>query len=278
MIFEQQPLQVFAAGYPVAPAALRHGLTGHSLLTLEALVDLTRILPAENVEYNAGDLPVGQDPAQTPRNGLNAEETVRRIRDCRSWLVLKNIEQSPDYHNLLESILGEVEAMIAPAHGPMHKREGFIFISSPNAVTPFHMDPEHNILLQIAGHKKLHLFPAHEGAIVTPEQHEAFHRDGGHRNLSYEEKFAPLGQPITLDPGDAVHIPLKAPHWVRVGDAVSISLSVTWRSRLSDAEARLHKANGWLRRAGFNPPPRGAAPLRDKVKSMTHRLVSAVKG
>jgi cytochrome P450 len=31
----------------------------------------------------------------------------------------------------------------------MCQREGFIFISSPGAVTPFHLDPEHNFLLQI---------------------------------------------------------------------------------------------------------------------------------
>ena len=32
-------------------------------------------------------------------------------------------------------------------------REAFIFISSPNTVTPYHMDPEYNFLLQIRGTK-----------------------------------------------------------------------------------------------------------------------------
>jgi len=31
----------------------------------------------------------------------------------------------------------------------MGRREGFIFVSSPGSVTPHHMDPEHNFLLQI---------------------------------------------------------------------------------------------------------------------------------
>ena len=31
----------------------------------------------------------------------------------------------------------------------MMKPQGFIFISSPDAVTPYHFDPEHNILLQL---------------------------------------------------------------------------------------------------------------------------------
>ncbi|MEZ5892338.1 MAG: hypothetical protein R3C58_04235 [Parvularculaceae bacterium] len=34
------------------------------------------------------------------------------------------------------------------------------FRLSPGAVTPFHMDPEHNILLQIAGEKTFTIYPA----------------------------------------------------------------------------------------------------------------------
>ena len=38
--------------------------------------------------------------------------------------------------------------------------QGFIFVSSPNSVTPYHFDPEHNILLQIRGSKVMTQFPA----------------------------------------------------------------------------------------------------------------------
>ncbi|GJL93644.1 MAG: hypothetical protein DHS20C05_00490 [Hyphococcus sp.] len=276
MIFDEQPLGVFAAGYPVAPAALRHHLTGNPLLDMAALVELTKALPAKSVEYNVGDLPVEQDPDKTPMNGLSAEETVRRIQDCDSWLVLKNIEDHPSYNALLDNVLDEVSALVAADHGPMYKREGFIFISSPGAVTPFHMDPEHNILLQIAGHKTFHLYPANEPSLVSPEQHESFHSEGGHRNLVHDKAYDAFRQSISLHPGDALHVPLKSPHWVQVGDEVSVSLSVTWRSRFSDAEARLHQVNGWLRQKGFNPPMRGEALIRDSAKSLAHRLLSGV--
>ena len=40
----------------------------------------------------------------------------------------------------------------------MFRREGFIFISSPGSITPFHMDPEYNFLLQIRGEKQISIW------------------------------------------------------------------------------------------------------------------------
>jgi hypothetical protein len=261
MIFNPNSLEEFAAAYPAKPAVLRHDLAGHKLFEMARLTALAKALPADRIEYNAGDLPIGQDPQATPMTALTAEETLRRIAEHRSWMVLKNIERDPDYAALLNACLDD----IAPAtRGAMRRREGFIFISSPGAVTPFHMDPEHNILMQIRGSKTFRIFPA-EGALVSDAQHEAFHRAGGHRNLPYREEFDAAATAYRLFPGDALHAPVKAPHWVKVGPDVSVSLSITWRSEASEAEASLRRANGWLRARGLVPPPPGAAPLRDRL-------------
>ncbi len=274
MIFDRNHAASFAANYPDKPSPLRHGLAGCSLLAMDRLLDLTRRLPASSIEYNAGDLTVGQDPDKTPMNGLSAEETVRRISECRSWIVLKNIEQDAAYERLLENGLTDVRAMLPGRIGPMFKKEGFVFISSPGAVTPFHMDPEHNILLQVAGRKTFRIYPQRETALVSPEQHEAFHTPGGHRNLAYREEFERFADVHELGPGDALYAPVKAPHWVKVGGEVSVSLSITWRSRRSDDEARLHRVNAWLRAHGRTPSLAGAAPLRDRAKILSHRLAA----
>ena len=36
--------------------------------------------------------------------------------------------------------------------------QGFIFVSSANSTTPFHVDAEENILIQIRGDKFVHIF------------------------------------------------------------------------------------------------------------------------
>lgn len=249
MIFSDDAKHAFSRAYPDRPVKLSHHLARDDFFSLERLLDIATRLPAELVEYNRGDLPVGQRPDQTPGNGLGIAETIRSIEENGSWMVLKNVERDPACASRLEECLSDLAALIAPASGAMFRKEAFIFISSPNSVTPFHMDPEHNILMQIRGSKQMRVYPR-EG-ILTPQIHEAYHSKNGHRNLPYEASFDEGSIPFDLAPGDAVHVPVKAPHWVRNGPEVSISFSITWRSRLSVAEADLHRMNAWLRRHGM---------------------------
>ncbi|HYV68333.1 MAG TPA: hypothetical protein VE964_18995, partial [Myxococcales bacterium] len=80
-ILEVDP-EIFGAYFDRKPFHVRHALSGHPLFALPRLLDLARALPDRFVEYNAGALPVGSKPEDTPRTGLSAEETIRRIQDC----------------------------------------------------------------------------------------------------------------------------------------------------------------------------------------------------
>ena len=154
----------------------------------------------------------------------------------------------------------------------MLNREAFIFLSSPGSVTPFHMDPEHNILLQIRGEKVMTVFPAGDPELVPAVQSEAFHA-GGHRNLNWRDDFRQRGTAVKLLPGDAIHVPVKAPHFVENGGAVSISLSVTWRSERSVAESELHGLNALLRRRGLPVGRISAAPERQGARRLAYRIM-----
>ncbi|WP_114951046.1 cupin-like domain-containing protein [Sphingosinicella terrae] len=268
--------ETLSGAYPERPILLDHGLVGHPLLELDALVELARRIRPVDAEYNRGDLPVGLDPAQTPANGLSAEETLRSIEQCGSWMVLKFVEQDPVYRALLHEILAELEDTVRPTTGAMLKREGFIFVSSPGAVTPFHFDPEHNILLQIRGRKTMTVFPADDESLVSAEAHEAFH-DGGHRNLGWRDDFAGCGTPFELDPGRALYVPVKAPHWVQNGPEVSISLSITWRSEWSYREEYARRMNALLRRTGLRPASPGRFPSQNHLKSLGYRAIEKAK-
>ncbi|MGE4324246.1 MAG: cupin-like domain-containing protein [Sphingobium sp.] len=270
-IFPDSARAAFAAAYPDHSIKLHHGIAGHSLLTLDALALLAERMPASSVEYNLGGLPLGVRPEDTPANGLTLGETIRTIETNGSWAVLKNVERDAAYGALLECALAELEPLAARRTGPMLHREAFIFLSSPGSVTPFHMDPEHNILLQIMGRKTMTVFPAGDTELVPARASESFHA-GGHRNLDWEERFRHRGAPVTLDPGDAILVPVKAPHFVENGPAVSVSLSVTWRSERSVAEGELHGLNTVLRRRGLRLAKIGARPETQYV----HRLMARV--
>ena len=271
-VFDEEARAIFAGAYPDAPVKLHHGLAGHPLLAIDALAGLAERMPAASVEYNLGKLPLGVRAEDTPSNGLSLGETIRTIESNGSWAVLKNVERDAAYGALLDAALAELEPIVEARTGAMLNREAFIFLSSPGSVTPFHMDPEHNILLQIRGEKVMTVFPAGDPELVPAVQSESFHA-GGHRNLDWRDDFRERGTAVKLLPGDAIHVPVKAPHFVENGGAVSISLSVTWRSERSVAESELHGLNALLRRRGLPVGRISAAPERQGARRLAYRIM-----
>jgi hypothetical protein len=149
--------------------------------------------------------------------------------------------------------------------------QGYIFISSPDAVTPYHFDPEHNILLQLVGSKTMTQFPAGDPTFAPDEVHENYHL-GGPRELPWNECLLDGGTPFPLTPGEALFVPVMAPHFVHNGPESSISLSITWRSEWSYAEAAARCFNGTVRRLGLSPRAPGRWPADNRAKALAWRI------
>ncbi|MEI4508976.1 cupin-like domain-containing protein [Sphingopyxis sp. CCNWLW253] len=275
-VFPAETLERMTALYPLQAGLLHHHLPDHPLLTLEALAQLGESLPASEVEYNPGNVPIGIRPEDIPSNGLSIGETIRTIDSNGSWAVLKNIENVEAYRTLLMDLLGELEAVVEPRTGAMLTPQGFIFISSPGSITPFHFDPEHNILLQLRGTKVMNVWPSGDERFAHRSEHERYHT-GGHRNLPWQDDYHGDAQQVPLGPGDAVLMPVMAPHFVANGNAPSISLSITWRSEWSYRESEAHAANATLRRLGLDPamPPRW--PSYAWMKTIGWRIARRLK-
>ncbi len=261
----------FAAHYPEVPHKLLHQLGVQPLLELEALARLGETLPAESIEFNAGEQPIGVS-GKPDATGLSIGETIRGIDRSASWAVLKNIEQQEAYAALLGNLLDELRPTIEAKTGAMLKTQGFIFISSPSAVTPYHFDPEHNILLQLRGSKVMTQFPAGDAAYAADEVHEAYHT-GGARELTWQDNMLAGGTEFTLAPGEALFVPVMAPHFVRNGPQPSVSLSITWRSEWSFAEADARAFNATLRRMGLRPRQPDRWPTRNLAKAYGWRII-----
>lgn len=270
--FDMQTIARFAAAYPDRHAPLRHQLGKHPLLARDALAQLAERLPTASIEWNLADLPLGILPEDTPGNGLSPADTIRSIDSNRSWIVMKNVEQDAAYGALLDAALAPLVPAVMAATGPMAHREAFIFVTAPGGITPLHIDPEHNILLQIEGSKTMNVFPAGDPDIVPPQQSEAFHA-GGHRNLIWDDGFHAKRTAVPLGPGDAVLMPVKAPHFVENGPSVSVSLSITWRSERSVAEGELHSLNRLMRARGWPLVTVTARPERQKVARIGYRVM-----
>ncbi|MBX3221354.1 MAG: hypothetical protein KF795_12595 [Labilithrix sp.] len=259
------------ASFDREPFLVAHDLSSHPLLQLPRLIELARTLPASAVEYNAGDLAIGQSPERTPRTGLGVEETLHQIETCGSWMVLKYIETDPSYARLLDDCLEPVRPHIERIRPGMSRRHAFVFVSSPGAVTPYHVDFEHNFLLHLRGDKRMTVWIGEDRAVMSEEERER-KVTGDKRNLPWDDRFAASGRSFDLRPGMGLQVPLSSPHWVEVGAQVSISLSITFLSKHGARVRALHTANAFLRRRGITPGEVGASALSDELKFNAYRI------
>ncbi len=269
--FESPALQ---ADFGRHPFRIQHGLQDHPLFQVERLIELSKALPRERVEWNTGSVPLVVDPADTPTNGLSAEETIRRIGECGSWLVLEHVQLDEAYRELLVACIADLEPSLAQLGHRPFRPQGFIFVSSPAAVTPFHIDPENNFLIQVRGTKTMFTHDREDRRLLSDEDRERF-AAGGHRNLRADDQSLAAADKFELVPGDGLHVPLHTPHYVKNGPEVSISFSVTFQTRHSDTEHGVLWCNHKLRRLGLSPRPFGASPSMDRLK---HSVFGGLRG
>ena len=274
-IFPESAQAKFAGSYPMLPHKLEHSLASHPLLELDALASLARVLPAGSIECNLGDQPVGVDrvPEQLADRAV---ETIRHIDSAGCWVGLRNVEQQPEYAELLRSLLQDVRPRIEDKTGPLLNLQSFIFVTSPGGVTPYHFDPEHNILLQLRGSKVMTVFPPGNPTFAADEMHETYHA-GGRPELPWRPEMEQHGMPFELGPGEAVYVPVMAPHFVRNGPDVSVSISITWRSPWSYAEADARAFNAVLRRIGIKPAAPAPWPRRNLAKAYGWRTLRKLR-
>ena len=204
--------------------------------------------------------------------GLSIGETIRHIATSNSWAVLKNIEQVKEYRVLLMGLLEELRPQIETATGHLLTPQAFVFISSPNAVTPYHFDPEHNIL-QLTRHKAMTQFPAGD-ARYAPDRVHSYHL-GGPRELPWSEDLLTGGTEFPLAPARR-SMPVMVPHFVRNGAESSISLSVTWRSEWSHGEWMRAVSTGYAALRAVAPPAR-RWPREPGEVALLSRLSKAVR-
>lgn len=265
--------KAFSDAFDRNPLGISHKLTDNPRLTVEAVAELAERLPAVSVEHNLGNLSKVTDPDAVQRSDQPVGEIARTIETNGCWMVLKNIEQDGAYKALLDELLNGVSPLVADRDGGMADREGFIFLSAPNSVTPSHIDPEHNFLLQIRGQKDMTVGQFPDVATKQLELEAKF--GGGHRNTDWEPSDP---QTFSLHPGDGVYVPPHAPHWVQNGPEPSVSLSITFQTPTNERTINVYTLNARLRRLGLSPTPPGRRQRLDRQKSACVKVMKGIRG
>jgi hypothetical protein len=261
----------------------QHTLLGHPALSLENLARAIPALPRGSVMYSKGLLKNGDDFETTfskrPED-RSIEETIENIRVSDSYIMVSSPERDASFAPLRDQLLADVEAL-------MRKRGVgkvainptlFLFIASPNSITPFHIDRYSTFLLQFRGSKQVSVFPPWDERVLTSQACEDYVSYQNTR-LPWSEDKESLATKFDFRPGDALHIPFVAGHHVRNGsDDVSISMSIIFNTRESQAWRGAlnfnHRARRVLSRVGVSPTPVGASAWRDAAKSHAWSVIA----
>ena len=273
-----------ARNVDLRPFAIEHEMQRHPLFQLGNLVELAKRLPPQQREYVFAKQEFGthdnldQYKHAAENDDLSTEELINAIEHQNIVIVLRNIETDDIYGQFVNNCLDSLGRIVEPITGPISGRESFVFVSPPNAYTPYHWDPEQNFFLQLRGRKQMAIYDVNNREILPEAALEKYYTEGQKISQCTQAMFDQY-ELFDMKPGDGVYVPVTAPHWVRTLDEVSISVSINFRSPSSVRRDRVFRLNSWMRRFGMRPnrvSPR-ANSWSDRTKSMLLGIPAQIK-
>lgn len=264
----------FRASFNRTAFIVSHQLAGHPLFEFERLFRLLKT-DKSKLFWDMGDIKVNQRWNDIKAGSLSVEEAFNQIENADAWMLFRSIQRDPEYKALLEDYLKEVETRSGVDFKRHVKvKDAIIFVTSPRRVSTYHIDRECSFLLQLRGQKNIYIFDRNDREVITEQELERFWTLDNNA-AAYKEKYQDRAQNIRLVPGNGVHIPVGAPHWVKNSNEVSISLNINIHFH-DYLRGNIYRANHYIRKLGISPKPLGQSPLRDLVKGkFMHGFISA---
>ncbi len=267
---------VSAAKLDREPFKFSHKLMGHPALTLENLSRVIPALPKDQVMYSKRQLQNGDDFESTFRKrpeDQTIEETIENIRTSDSYIMVSSPQVDASFAPLYKELISDVESLMRERGlgNSALTPKLYLFIASPNSVTPFHIDRYSTFLMQFRGSKTVTVSQPWDDRVVSVKDTENY-VSYVNTHLPWSPEKDAFATAFEFSPGEAIHIPFVSGHHVRNGaDDVSISMSIifnteqsmAWRGALNFNQ----RARKVLNRVGISPAPVGHRPVSDTAKA-----------
>jgi hypothetical protein len=198
-------------------------------------------------------------------NARSTVETLSDVAKAKAWTSLLNVQTDEIYRTLVDEVLDDVKPQVDRNDPGMLYRAGWIFVTSPRTITPFHMDKEHNFILQIQGKKRLYVWEPDDLDTLNEEARDLFHFNHSRDLVVWREESRARAHVFDLEPGMGAYMPSTSPHLVENLDGPSITASFTY---YTDATRRIR---------GLKPSPVGARPLLDSLANAACLCAENVK-
>ncbi|MBK9607649.1 MAG: cupin [Betaproteobacteria bacterium] len=260
---------------------IRHNFHAHPLMRLPELAGLAKeLMTTGQCRFISPGCTQATPFQHRPRHpeGRAIDEVFRRIEEPGSWLALYHIETHPAYKAFLEEVTDSFRPLVEREQPGIFNVGGFMFISAPPSVTPFHIDRENNFWLQIMGRKTMNVWDHTDREVVRAADVDQFIVNGSLDNVRLKDGDLERSHEFDVGPGDGVYFPCTSPHstrcstdWVTPGDGISISIGVVFYTAHTRFLAYAHAWNMFLRRFGLSPDDVGKSGFIDGVKYLGGR-------
>jgi hypothetical protein len=255
---------------------IRHNFQNHPLMQLPRLAQLAKSLFATD-QCRFVEPGTKQDSEffhkSRPVDGRDIDGVFARISEPGSWVALYNIETDAEYSRLLNDVVDAARPLIEREQSGICNVQGFLFISAPPSFTPFHIDRENNLWLQMNGRKVISVWDSRDRHIVTSEAVEEFIMTGGLNDVRLTPEKRSHARDFAVTAGMGVYFPSASPHMTStesVGSdpvgSVSVSVGVVFYTDQTRRTANAHILNRYLRKLRIHPLRAGESPITDRFK------------
>lgn len=262
------------------PFIFKHSLESCSLLSFTTLAETILKLPKSHVYFSSGnvDVTANLDTAhKLYRPEMTLGDAFANIETSGAFVMVREPESDPIFKEIFNDLIADVNKFAGNIDPGLDGFKLYLFIASPESVTPFHIDRYSTFLFQLQGHKDVNVWTPWEKSLISDLELEQF--------FSFKEGFSPELKDGHLDttvinhihPGEAVHIPFVSPHWIKNSAEVSVSLSIIFNSKRTANIADALRFNNWYRKKfNISAAPVNNSRIRDAFKASIYKLYQSV--
>lgn len=254
------------------PIELGHELHRAPLFSTATLAELIERYPREHYSLvQTGARGSGRVWREGEIGNLNGRQVMEAISRGGLWLNMRDVGAVDSrYRTLIDKMFEEVAAKVPGFEAWSHQES--ILISSPDAQVYYHADLPGQALIQIAGRKRVYVYP-NTAPFITPQHLEDIAVYNVEVDIPYANWYDRHAKVFDIGPGQMLHWELNAPHRVENLDTFSVSMTVSFTNDQIRRNEIVNLANGLLRhRFGYAPKTRNLRGPSYFAKAVMQKL------
>jgi hypothetical protein len=204
---------------------------------------------------------------------LSGRQVIDAISRGGLWLNMRDVGSvDRRYRELVDRMFAEIVAKVPGFEIPRDHQES-ILISSPDAQVYYHADLPGQSLVQIAGRKRVWVYP-NSAPFITPQHLEDIALFDVEVDLPYKNWYDDHARVLDIGPGQMLGWPMNAPHRVENLDTFSVSMTISYTNDEIRRAEIVNLANGLLRhRFGYRPKSRNLRGPSYFAKAVMQKLL-----